>query len=199
MKVPYLFLLVFLFISCTESDKILSEKEFIEWVEDEDNGLTMVKEFDDFIFTLQYRPAEYIVAKECISKDCSPEEIQTRKSELEELYHFNLKITAKDTKEEMLKKNISSPEEYFGRIEYFTSHAENDLKLYTSTDTIDCGLYHFERSYNMAPFSNMVVGFERDSIAIEDLTFSFDERVLGIGKINFKIEQETLKKLPSIK
>ncbi|MBO9702129.1 MAG: hypothetical protein J7604_18110 [Sporocytophaga sp.] len=199
MRIPYLFLIFFLFISCSDSDKSLNEKEFIEWVEDEENGLLMMKEFDDFIFTLQYKPAEYIVAKECVNKECSKEEIQSRIHELEELYHFNLKITAKDTQEEMLKKNISGTDEYFQRIEYFTSLAENDLKLYTLNDTIDCGLYHFERSYNMAPYSNMVVGFERKVKTLQDLTFSFDEKVLGIGKINFKIEKDALEKLPTIK
>lgn len=197
MNFFYAIFFALLFFSC--GNKELSVEEYISYIDEKENGLFSIKEVENYVFELQYRPIEYIVALK--SKNLNAKEFEQKKLELDHLQHFNLKIIAKGKNQEMLRTGTASEQEYQYRINYFSYEAQNDIKLIDGKDTLKCVLYHFERSYNMAPYSNLVLGFAKTKASdeINDKVVSYDDKVLGTGKINIKINSGDIKNIPSLK
>ena len=156
----------------------------------------------DFIFTLQYKPSDYILLKENNLATLDMNKWEKEKKEIEGLIQLNLKIESKDSNKEMLQIGATSVQEYTERIQYFSYDAQKDIFLIDGKDTLPCILYHFERSYNLAPYSNLVLGFKSSKKFGEDQQdkiISFDDQALRQGKINFIIKATNLKNIPSLK
>jgi hypothetical protein len=64
-------------------------------------------------------------------------------------------------------------------------------------DTLPCLLYHYERNYGIAPFNNIVMTFpnSKTQSGTNYKLFIFEDNILGLGTIKFKLEKEFLKKL----
>jgi hypothetical protein len=188
---------IFVLFSCTPSE--LTRDEYIKFIEDESNGLKVSEAIGEFVFIVQYKPADYMALLEQRTAEIDKVQFLKTKEELSNLEQFNITIESKSGKAEMLKTDIRNDQEYFRRIEYFTMEAEKDFKLITGYDTVSCGLYHFERSYDITPYSKIVLGFEKKiSESKEDRLISFNESILGIGNINFRIKNKDIKNIPQL-
>lgn len=183
------------FFSCNK--KKLNVDDFIFWVEDESNGLSVAKNFDDIKFRLLYKPVDYIIAKELTNNTLKKNEIESRKKELGIMNYFTLRIESKKS-EELMRVNIKSEDEYYHRLEYFMSYMQDDIYLVDGMDTISPSLFHFERNYGLAPFNDFVLGFNKINKTPEDLYFIYNDKVLGTGKINMKINKEDISEIPNI-
>ena len=194
-KIKYFFILLVLFTSCFKTD--LSPEKFIIWVEDEDNGLSLTKEFNDVNFQILYKPINYIVAKELINGGLKKDQIQKRIIELGDMNYFTLRIKSNNSNE-VLSANINEEAEYNQRLEYFMGDMQNDINLIEGTDTIPCALHHFERSYSLAPYNSFVIGFSKTKNTDADKVFVFEDRVLGTGKVMFKIKKNDINNIPNV-
>lgn len=190
-----LFFLIVFFSSCSE--KNLETADFVTWVEDEGNGLSVTKKFDNINYRLLYKPIDYIVAKELINNAIKKNEIESRKKELGNMNYFTLRIESK-TSEELMRVNIKSEDEYYHRLEYFMGYMQDDIYLVDGTDTISPSLFHFERNYGLAPFNDFVLGFNKSKKDVQDLYFIFNDQVLGTGKISIKVNKENISDIPNI-
>ncbi len=190
-------IIALLFISCATPEA--TQEELVKYVEDEGNGLKIKEEVGEFVFTLQYKPIEYMAINELGNKNGDTTGLAGTKEALSEMEQFNLTIESKDGKTEMLKNQIQNDEDYFRRIEYFSMAAEKDIKMISGKDTLPCVLYHFERSYDITPYSKMVIGFKKNAKEnIEDRVISFNESILGIGTINFRVKNKDIKNIPQL-
>lgn len=187
--------LFFVFNSCGK--KQLNPTEYIAWVEDEGNGLSVTKNLDNINYRLLYKPIDYIVAKELINNAIKKNEIESRKKELGNMNYFTLRIESK-TSEELMRVNIKSEDEYYHRLEYFMGYMQDDIYLVDGTDTINPSLFHFERNYGLAPFNDFVLGFNKSNKDAQDLYFIYNDQVLGTGKISIKINKEDISDIPNI-
>ena len=61
-----------------------------------------------------------------------------------------------------------------------------------------CGLFLFERNYALAPYNNMVIGFKNKN-KDSDINVVFDEQVLGVGTLKFKLHAEDIANVPQLK
>lgn len=194
-----IYLLLFgLLVACTNpGSEPMEPVSFVKWVENQDNGLKVVKEFDQFKFSLQYRPLEYISVLENRDKQLTEATVTDDVNELHGLQYYVLKIQSK-TANEMLETGIDNEEEYFERLYYFTSLAQIDISLVQGTDTLPTVLYHFERNYGLAPYNNMVLAFEENNIPA-DRQLIFNDQVLGLGPVKLMISQQAINRLPELK
>lgn len=183
-------------------EKILQPYEYIKWVENTDNGLRSEKIIKDYYFRLQYKPADYIVLRELgVEKSYKANLFNQRKAELDSFYYFNLDISSADKSQSILSNQLNNNEEYYARLNYFTTFAQQDIKLISNDDTIACALYHFERTYDLSPFNTIVLGFKQpkeSNFLKYDLQILFDDQILSIGQINFLIDRKKLKKVPKL-
>lgn len=198
----YILLLVpfFTILGCKE--KTLQPAEYIRWVENVENGLRTEKVINGYYFRLQYKPDNYIVLRELgVENSYNTSLFNRRKAELDSFYYFNLDISSADKSKSILSNQLNNNEEYYSRLNYFTSFAQQDIKLISNKDTISCALYHFERTYDLSPFNTIVIGFKQPKnkeFLKKDLQILFDDKVLSVGPINFLLDRKKLKKIPKL-
>ena len=184
-------------IGCSKPSN-LNTKDYAAWIENPANGVCITKKISDFEFAVLYKPIEYVVAMESKNKNISKDSILKRRENLKGYQYFTFRIRSlKDN--EFLKTGMTSQNEYYERLEYFVSNAQNDIKLVEEKDTIPCALYHFERNYGISPYSSIVLSFEeKDNSNTKDKVFIYEDKVLGIGKIAIKIKGSELSDLPKL-
>lgn len=182
-------------LSCTQKE--VSVSAYLNWVKNPKNGLIVNKEFENYNISLFYKPVEYIAITEQKTTKIDTAIYFNRIKELNEFQYYTLKIESL-TGEEVLSTKITTEQEYFDRLYYFTDALEYDLMLEENKDTLSCQLCHFERNYGVAPYNNINLGFTSTKIQT-DKTLVFNDQVLGLGKIKFKIEKKNIDNIPNIK
>ena len=118
----------------------LTALEYIRWVEDERNGLIVSKVIEDFIFTVQYKPLNYVALKSLRNVNPGKEELSKEVEEIEDMQYYTLRIGTNSGARDLLKAGIESEDEYFMRIEYFSFHIQKDLQLIDGPDKLPCVL-----------------------------------------------------------
>jgi len=197
MKTKYYIIFFFgsmMLFSCTQKE--LSVKDYLAWVNNPENGLKVSKEIKDYKIELFYKPAEYIAINEQKTTEIDTTLFYQRIKEIKDFQYYTLKIESlKGT--EMMRTNIASEHEYSQRLQYFSDLVQYDLSLEENNDTLTCQLFHFERNYGVAPYNNIVLGFPKPTQE-STKTLVFNDQILGIGKIKLKIEKENIDNIPNI-
>lgn len=193
-----LFVILILFsflVSCKKAT--LSHVDYINWVENEDNGLNVGKEFKDINYQILYKPVSYIVAKELVNGGIKNNEVATRIKELGDMQYATLRIKVANSNE-VMGANIKSQNEYYERLEYFMNNIQNDLVLIEDKDTLPCLLAHFERSYGLSPYNNFVLAFGKSINKKADKLIVFDDNIFGTGRVILKIENKDIEDEPAV-
>jgi hypothetical protein len=183
--------------SCSPSS--LDAISYIKWVEDEENELKVSKEIDGFSFSLQYKPVPYIILMENGGVCPADGKYNERKEELGGMQYYTLRISS-DKDQDLLKAGVRNDNDYYSRLEYFTSVMQDDIKLVDGSDTIACALYHYERNYNLSPYTNVMLGFENGLQEKKgaERTLILNDQVLGIGTIKLSIQEENIANMPEL-
>ncbi len=195
--VVFLSCIILLCNGCDSS--MLSTEEFIQWVDDPDNGLIQEQVVGEYKFIFQYRPTAYMVLKDLDANelDINQAMFDSTLREYNGLQYGILKIGTVKGNDEFLKQSVVSEQEYFDRIQYFTSSVQNDLYLLNEQDTLPCKMLHFERTFSINSFDNIILGFEADQKET-DKTIVFSDKALGTGDIKFFIPGKVLANIPQI-
>lgn len=176
-------------------------KTYVQWIENENNGLYVQKNVGEYEFSALYKPLDYVVAKELVNGALNKSRVMARKKELGSMQYLNLKIRSTHDNE-LLKAGIRSENEYYQRLEYFMSYMQSDIYMIDGKDTLDCLLFHYERNFGLAPYNTFVLGFNMPSEITAttpyDKTLVYDDKVLGTGKIMLKIDKNELENMPQI-
>ena len=180
----------------------LKPKSYVKWIEDSRHGLKMKKKIGDFIFEIQYKPVGYIALKEASAENnITGNNIEKKEKELSGMYYFTFQINSADEKTPMLKYKLKQHDEFYGRVNYFVSYAQEDFILLSGKDTLNCVLYHFEENYNLTSFNRIVLAFDKNDGNTEknDLVLIFKDRVLNIGEVRFLFHKSKLNNIPELK
>lgn len=184
----------------------LTPSEYVEWVENKQNGMTVTKKLNDIVFNLLYKPDGYEALIRVKGDSLTNENINSVKNELKGLQYYTLSISTQDNKGELLKHKLETTDEYYRRIEYCSFNMQNDIKLIENGDTLDCKLFHFERVFSVAPEATFVLAFEdnRTAKAAEqgnynsDKILSYTDGIFGMGRINLLISKAHLNNIPKL-
>ncbi|MBI4648071.1 MAG: hypothetical protein HY738_16170 [Bacteroidia bacterium] len=192
------FLFSGIFFSCSEKE--LNAVDYISWIENDDNGLKVIKEFGKLVFEIQYKPYDYIIVKE-EKNTVFHDELAKKVSELEELQYFTFRIRLKDQSVAPIRFNLSDETEYNRRLEYFSFSMKNDMFLVEGADTLDCVLYHFEPDYGITSNNTFVLAFRLPGKSDEyaDKTFIYLDNIFEAGTVKMKISKKSLKNIPKLK
>lgn len=182
-----------------QGTEILSPDDYIEWCEDETNELKKTKEIGDFKFAAFMTPIDYLALKELKKGEAAdPEKITAGKKEYGDLTYFSFRIENIKQQDELLKIGLSADNDYYGRLEYYSFKMQQDFKVITGSDTVECGLYHFERVYGLAPYATFVVGFPVKN-KNEGMKLWYHDKIFNNGIIILDFNKESLTHLPKLK
>ena len=183
----------------SKSNLVLTPGEYVRWVKKKENGLKKEKTIDDVTFSLQYKPYPYIVCME-EKKERFPDSLLNKRiSELDGMQYFDLVISLKSSQGELLKYKIGSSEDYDKRVKYFAFEMQNDIKLVEKEDTLPCSLFHFERTYDVAPYCTFLLGFSLDkNKQNNEKTIILYDRMFDKGTVKFTFNKKEITNIPKL-
>lgn len=176
----------------------MSPQEYVQWVQNPDNGLRKKKIIDDLTFYAQYKPYEYIVCMEQQTEQIYDSLLKRKMNELNGMQYYDFKIMLKDGEGELLKYQLSTQEEYNKRVNYFAFAMQNDIQLVEEKDTLPCSLFHFERAYDVIPSCTFLLGFEK-KLSNKSKTLIVYDKIFKKGYIKFTFDEKELQNIPTIK
>jgi len=180
--------------SCSVS---LAPAEYVAWIEEEANNLRQVKEISNIQYQLQYRPLNYIAAKEKRKVNLPEQELLERTSKLKGSLYFSLRLNLKNNAQDILLHEINGEQDYFARVSYCNAAMADDIKLVDGKDTLACSLFQYVPNYGVAPFADFVFAFE-DKETKGDKTILFNDRLFGAGNLQFQFKEEDIENIPEI-
>lgn len=187
--------------SCSQQEA-LPPVNYVRWVKDAKNGLLQTKVLNEFEFMVQYKPLDFIVAQEQRTITLSKSLLEARKKELGVDYiYYNFRIKNREGKLSPVGSGAHSEQQYQQRLGYFTFDMQQDLYLLHGQDTFPCTLFQFVRNYDVAPYVEFALGFKKtpNTTFNQDITFVFEDRILGIGTTKLLFNQEIFTNTPKIK
>lgn len=171
---------------------------YLQWVENEANGLRQTRTIGDIKVSLQYKPVDYIVAAEQ-KTSVLDKPVKTRRNELEGAYYFSLRYALSNGKvKDIMRYDLADEAEYQDRMNYFSFGLQNDIFLVAGKDTLPCVLYNNTRSYGLSPFMDAVIAFPRTHKENDDLQLVVNDHVFGSGPLKFTISKSDIESTPTI-
>ncbi|MBL0048938.1 MAG: hypothetical protein IPP32_12675 [Bacteroidetes bacterium] len=192
----------FLFSSenSTNSANRLNPGELVRWVQNPENGLLKTKTIDNVIYSIQYKPIDYIICEELETESIKDSILVRNYKELEGMEYFDFKIKLMDYEQEFLKYGINSQNEYQENVNYCAFKMQSDISLQNGNEIIPCALFHFERAYDASPEARFILGFEKPKDKVgENMTLVFEDKLFHKGIIKFNFNSLALKSTPKIK
>lgn len=163
----------------------------VKYAEDKDNGLKKEITIGEVHYTIQYKPADYIVAMEHLDAEAEAERLKQLKGTV----WFNISFSIIGFNQSPLRYKIAGVDEYTERQDYFLNEASKDIYLMYGTDTVYVDSYWFENNQNITPYETMIVGFvlpDGDETVKKDMRLSFHDRVYRNGVIKTVIRKEDI-------
>lgn len=170
---------------------------YIRYIESAESGLHIQKESGKVRFSIQYKPIEYLALQNDPAHD--PGKAGAQSEDLKGFLYFNFCIGSSDGSS--LLEGTDNSAEHFERLNYCEFSMQNDFTLVIGKDTVPCGMYHFERSYNLSPNNNFILAFpDKNSYKNQaDLSLVYTDHLFGTGKSVFTIKARDLENIPALK
>lgn len=186
-------------LSLSNTKTELPLEEFVKWVGDKQNDLSKSKEISEMKYHLTYVPKECMAFLELKDEAYTPEQFNNSLNSYKTMSYFNFRIELKDGKGELLKYNLTSPQQYTERINYVSFGMQKDIFLVQEKDTLLPGLYHFERIFDVAPFTTVMLAFDNEKFDPEkEFTIVYNDRLFNKGYIKYNYQPKQLIDLPNL-
>jgi hypothetical protein len=183
--------------SCAKKE--LYPAEYISWVDSPESSLSDKKIIGDYEFTVQYKPADYLALRELKHQEPTSALLAEKSKAYQSLHYFVFKIATIKHDKDIIKTVAQSPEDYQQVLAYFISGIKDDFTLLEGDDTLACKFQTFERTYNIEPYTTFIVAFDREPKDPQNLTFIYDDKILGCGPVSLKFDKSILTSIPTIK
>ena len=194
-RLNFILIFVFTFFSCTKKKSPIG---YINWVDNEDNGLVKIQQNNKSKITCKYTPSEYVVLKQFNPSDIDTSIFSSEVTAINNLYHFILRFENLDGSN-FMKDNYTTAENFNMKSTYLSFDINKDLKLIIGEDTMSCALNHYERTYSNTPYEQVLIAFPKNESQIEDMTLIFNDRVFGFDRTKFFFSKNDLKNIPNLK
>jgi len=188
-------ILSILFLTACNSKK--SPIDYIQWVNDPENGMVKIKETNTTQLECKYTPTEYVVLKQFKKGTVDTVVYNAEVNEINNMYHFILKFQNHDGSN-LIKDNYSTQESFQQKSMYLSYDIKSDLKLVQGLDTTFCVLNHHERTYGNTPYEQILLSFPKLNKKVEELTLIFDDRVFGFNRVKFNFSKRDLENIPKV-
>lgn len=137
----------------------LDREAYVKWIRDYDHELHVKEEHDEFVFDLQYTPADYVwLQRNATTTDHATYEAE--KKDIEQTQYYTLTISVKDDATDFIDYGISDIQEKQRKLYYFSYLFQDDIKLEENGEQLPCVLFHFEKPVDLKRSRTFMLGFE---------------------------------------
>lgn len=203
INIKYIVVLFFLivFASCKKSMD-LEKDEIIKWNDNESNKLSKTLGNEQIEFKATFCLPDYIISKEVKGDRVFEKNYLTRKQDFKGLEYFKIRIKRKNSNQEVLLYNLNNEDEYLERVNYLSYGFDENICLVRNDfkDTLYPSLYHFERTYGIVPYADILVSFKEDTlIKSNNYKLLINDVVFGTGIMVFDFDKKNIKNAPKLK
>jgi hypothetical protein len=184
IQIVFLLPLLLFTSSC---DNSLSEKNYVSWIEDQTNGLHVVKEFDDFVFDVQYQPNDFLWLQS------NKKENSSRASQVDESQQYLLKIVSENLNADWIKTGSSN--EIQNKLYYFSYLFQNDIFIEEEGTILPCTMVHFEQGQRTSATKIFLLSFENKFPDSKTSTLVIGSRYFGSLPLRIKISKNDIPNL----
>jgi hypothetical protein len=174
-------------LDLTIGEMELNPVQYVNWVnEQEVNSLTKTREIGEINFQLKHLPIEFMISNELRKKDVSQTEIDSLMPQYSGMEYYELRISVDDFYDETAKYGVTDMVMYQQRIAYMSFTMQNDLTVELSGGKeVPCQLFHFERTYGVAPYATFLFGFSKEAMGegIEERTVVQNDNLFNKGLV----------------
>jgi len=188
------------FISSGEylGSTLASAEEIQSVVLDKHNGFLKERKIGQYIYKTLYKPVDFIISREK-TETIDRQSYLEKKNSLDGLYYFDLRIVNTTNTGDLLKSISSDYGDYDLKVKYCAYQMQYDIHLVAGTDTIPCILFHFERTFDVAPVSTFLLGFAKPvSHQYDDLQLIYHDNLFNNGIIKFHFTREDIENVPNL-
>ena len=195
MKRLYIIPMMTLLFSCQSPPETLSD--YNQWARDNEDLFFKEKTSEDYLFRLQYRTHEMIIAQE-LGGEADSSAIQNRLDKIWDLQYFNLYVSPLKAKG-MSTVSIRNQHKMTDLGTYLSYRMQNDLILLEGEDTMKCVLFHFESYADLNQKNNFVLAFEQnDQTNTKPKTIILKPGMLNRQSVVFQYDTQTLTQIPQL-
>lgn len=191
MRLNYTILLIFFCISCSSVPDELTLSEYIEYINDPNNGLIVSQEINEMKFTSSFQPP--ILINELIKKR------GLQSVDVSSDLSFKVKIEMID-KSDVIKKDVSQSGQYFYRLQYLNTEMQKDFKIISNNDSLPCKLLNYEYFEGITPYLIVNISMPKpNKNNNESIVLIYNDKLWDKGLMKFTFNKEKLFTLPRIK
>jgi len=179
--------------SCTKTFN--SEKELLDYIQDESNGYIHHKTVNGVDFTLLYKPTDLLVKQELGDDMGNKNKIMELRNKYSKYLYFNLSMSVNN--KELLSVAPKNRNEFGTMVNQLAFGMKDKVHLYNAKkDTIELLDYVYPRMYGMSHATSMLFVYPRDEKKLKEKELNFTVEDLGLytGEVKFKINAEKLNK-----
>jgi hypothetical protein len=181
---------------CERAVSVLSPQEYMRWVESGKQGLYQEKTVDGIRYTLQYRPLDYVRLSEAENGDY---EAALKTHADDRMQYYLLRVGRADGQGDVLVDGVQVDQAFHQKNAYLMFDFQQDLVLYQGGDTLHPKLYHYQNYQGLAPYVEMLIGFESPQTQTQqDRTFQLDDQVWEAGLLKFEFEGSVIQSTPKV-
>lgn len=180
----------------------LIPSDYVTWVQDEAHGLRQTRTISPLRVTTLYKPLPYIIAQEERTNTIDLEHYQSRTAALQGMQYYTLQVAIEgNTQRDVTNYQVVDGTAQQERLAYLSFGMQQDIQLIQGEDTLPCKLFHFERSYDLAPHRTFVLGFEEPKgvVSTQERTLVVELRPFNTGPLKFNYSETTLSKIPKLR
>jgi hypothetical protein len=189
------FLGIVLACSCNAKHNLNPEK-LVAFINNPKNGYTIEREVGEFVFEAKWRPLVYEQALQKLNNVANLS--QANITEADDTYFISLKVKHQSG-ESITKWNAADMNAIQQNIYYLSFGLQQGIQLIDGTDTLECIHYDFERSYDLADYSNINLMFQPIKWSNQSKTLVIDGNYFSVPPIKIKFKEEHLKQQPNLK
>jgi len=186
-------LLLICFFFCMYKKEV-NDSEYIQWIEDENNGMLKSKQMGDFLLEAKYRPINY--EKALLTSRGTP---VTEEMTEDDFYYFTLKVSLENGSGDLTEWNAKDMTEVQRNIYYLSFLMQNDISLVDGNDTLKCVHYVYERSFDLGNFKIFNIGFDPVNWSTETKSLIINSKYFGTVPVKFKFKKSDFENLPNLK
>lgn len=170
-----------------------AKEEIHDIIKDKDNGYVVEEELEDFVYTAVWLPAEYSLLANFGSIPSDEKEVEALLQEYRQQQIIQLEIKNTKFSGELLKFELTAPDQYAERLSYISSYIQYDVLLLCGSDTLPCLNAVFERGYDAQGLLRVQLVFpgcmETDKNKKQLL---FNDQLFNAGPLRFSFGRENV-------
>ena len=198
LKIGLGLLCLIMIFSCSKK-AFETQKELLDYIQNEENGYFYKKTIVGVDYVLQYRPTDLLVKQE-LGDQVDAAQVDKLRQKYHKYLYFNLSMS-KNNQE--LLNSVAQDKAKFGQmVNDLAFGMEEKVHMYTpEKDTLTMADFIYPRMYGMSNSTAIMIVYPRDTKYMNQdyLNFGIEDLGLDTDDIKFKLNTKALKNEPQLK